>query len=202
MFDKNVLVGGLFLVALMILLALWEKVFTPGQMMGRVPFPQSVLPWVGHGGAWGPIPLTFVLAWIVARHPGEWTVEQWTIAVIIGFVASAGMHWMYCKAVRIPEVYVHAWGELTAAGWVHFVFMAGAIAILILEYIWTISPSRMELGTLSVFLTIYIAVGNHFVLGAIRPEWYQEKPLESPIGWATVGGVAVLLTAVTLIRGT
>src|SRR3989344_5532980 len=87
------------------------------------------LPFLGHGGMWGDfIIISPLIAFILATYGDEWMIEQWIFAVVMGGMGSYIMHEQY-KSGTLPGVHTRK-GRLTRAGKVHFVYMAGAFAVL------------------------------------------------------------------------
>jgi len=198
-FNTTVLVGELGLLALQAIAAYWIGMLTPNQMMARGR-PQG-LPLVAHGGMWGNLLLTALTAHFVTRYGAQWTKGEWVVALIVGTILSGGMHWVYKTYATIPEAHVLG-HRLTFAGWTQFVYMAYVLAVLILFYLGTERPypTRGVMWANTSMLAFYLAIGNHFILGLVAPSWYPNRPLRSPIGWATVIGGSAVLGAVTWLR--
>jgi len=196
MFQKYVLTGLLVLVAMRFGFAWATGTLTPAQMNYSFPYAKSTLPLLFHYGAWGSIPLAFLLAYLVQEHAMEWDAMTCILAIIIGIVGGGLMMWMYAHG-PIPEA-----DKEFPVGLCLFLYMVVAIAIAVLEYFGTAAPSSSELWWVTGFLTLYVALGNHFLLQVFRPLCYNENPLYSPIGWATVLIVGAFLSVVTVVRGT
>ncbi len=195
-FNKTILYGGLALLVLQALAAFQIGMLTPSQMMrnGR---PKG-LPFFAHGGMWGDLLVTALAAHLISRYGAEWTTSAWMLMLVAGGIMSAGMHWVYTHGTT-PEAHVLDHG-LTAAGWIHAVYMTVALAILLLFYLGTRNPSPTLMWWTTGLLTLHLAIGNHFVLGLLAPEWYPDRPLANPTGWATVLGGGAILFVVTWLR--
>lgn len=189
LFNTTILYGGLGLLALQAVAALWTGMLTPAQMKanGR---PQG-LPFLAHGGMWGDLVVTLLLANVVSRYGTQWSHVSVITALAFGMTLSGVMHWIYTQG-DLPEAHVIE-HRLTLAGWLHVIFQGAAFAILVLFFLNTENPSKALLWWTVATLTIHLAVANHFVLGFLKPTWYPGRPLSNPIGWATViGGCAIL----------
>ena len=172
-------------VALQGLFAYYDDFFTPKQMLRHVP---RGLPFVAHGGMWGDVIISLLVATIVDRYSSQWSFREIVLAILVGIVVSFMMHETY-KAGTIPEAHVQ-YGHLTAAGWVHFGYMAAALAVLGLYYLDTEYTPYMWM--VSILLIIHTIVGTHVVLGLVQPDWYSGRPLTSMGTWGAIGGTAVL----------
>ncbi len=195
-FSAWVLWSGLTLWVLQYIIAQIYGWLTPTQM--RSEFPDgSILPLVWHGGIWLDLPLTFLLAYIVSKYGMWWSPSEWLWMGVVGTLASAFMLASY-RSGTTPEAHVQN-HRLTPLGYVLFVYMSGAFTILLLFFIYS-SPTREMVIAVGIFLVVLITVGNHFVLGIVKPEGYFDKPLRSLSGWATVGVGTAILVVATVIR--
>lgn len=194
--SRTIFVGGYVLIALQVLVAWSQNMLTPTQMKlgGRL----QGLPLIAHGGIWGDLYITALVAYIAARYEHQWSTFEWTVALAVGAIASVGMHYMYTLGTT-PEAHVRD-GRLTLAGWIHALYMAVALAVLILFYLTTDPVSKQLMWFSTVLLIVHVMIGNHFVLGWIDPPWYPDRPLRNPIGWATVIVCAVILVIATHYR--
>ena len=173
-------------VALQGLFAHYDDFFTPKQMLRHVP---RGLPFVAHGGMWGDVLIISPLvAVIVEQYSSQWSFKGVVLAILAGLVVSVLMHEIY-KAGLIPEAHVQ-YGHLTSAGWVHFGYMAAALAVLILYFLDTEYTPYM--WVVSILLIFHTAIGNHVPLGLVQPDWYSGRPLTSMGTWGAIGGIAVL----------
>ena len=189
LFNTTILYGGLGLLALQAVAALWIGMLTPAQMIARGR--SQGLPFLAHGGMWGDLVVTFLLANIVALYGAQWSQVSSISSLVFGVTLSGVMHWIYTQG-DLPEAHVIE-HRLTLAGWFHVIFQAVAFAILVLFFLNTMDPSKQLVWWTVAILGIHLAVANHFILGIVRPKWYPGRPLTNPIGWATViGGSAVI----------
>ena len=173
-------------VALQGLFAYYDGFLTSKQMLRRV---SRGLPFMAHGGMWGGVYIISPLvAVIIMRYSPWWSWGKMAIALLAGLIASFLMHETYKKG-KIPEAHVQ-YGHLTGAGWVHFVYMAAALAVLGLYYL--DAEYEPSMWAVSVLLIIHTTIGTHMVLGLVRPEWYSGRPLQSMGTWGVIGGTAVL----------
>lgn len=188
-----VLAAGFLLLYLQALAAHDDKMLTPAQMQAAGV--KEGLPFSAHGGMWGDAVLTLWLAFLVFAFGENWNLYTWGVAAVIGGATSAAMHEQYRRGT-IREAHVKH-NMLTTAGYLHFVYMWGAIAILVLFYLFTPNAASQVTWATTILLVVHVVVANHFVLGLLAPPWYPGRPFKSLIGWATVLGNAALLVFVT-----
>lgn len=171
-----------------------DVILTRRQMLS---WTRTGLPFLAHGGMWGDaLLISPLVAAVVAYSGGQWSWKRVAVAVLVGLAASFAMHETY-QRIPWPEAHVYS-RHLTEAGWVHLVYMAAVIAALLLYYFDAQYTPLMWL--VSAFLVLHIAVGNHVVLGLVRPAWYPGRPLQNVQTWVTIGGTAVLTLGVTALR--
>lgn len=179
----------------------WRSGFlTPAQMQA-----QSVsegLPFVAHGAMWLDATIfAALMAAILARYVDQWTSWQWTVAVVVGFIASAALHWgVYVKA-SLPGPHTRN-GVLTPAGYVHLVYMAIAFAVLVLFYLCTRGLTSAALFWSSTILLLHVIVGTHLPLRlwirATHASWFPSEPLVDATGCATIAGTVIALVALSV----
>lgn len=173
-------------VALQGLFAYYDGFFWPSQMLRKV---SRGLPFFAHGGMWGDvIIISPLVAIIVERYSPQWSFREIVLAILVGLIVSFAMHETY-KAGTFPEAHVQ-YGHLTSAGWVHFGYMAAALAVLGLYYL--DAEYTPYMWVVSALLIIHTAIGTHVVLGLAQPDWYSGRPLQSMGTWGAIGGTAVL----------
>ena len=129
------------------------------------------LPFLAHAGMWGDFFLVSpLIAYILLIYAPYWDIRQYGVAFIVGLSTSAGLHYLYTK-IEIPESHVRS-GRLTRAGWVHFVYMTGAMMVLCLYYFCTPTLSYLSFIVTSVLIMVHVLLSNHIVLEIVRPSWY------------------------------
>lgn len=147
------------------------------------------LPLIAHLGMWGDIPLTLLLANIVARYGSYWTPGNTLRAFLIAGIISTFLHYTYTLS-SFPEAHVRD-HRLTATGWFHAVYMTGALTILALFYF----PShvyyegmgdRFLMTFNSLFLCFHVFCATHIPLSLLNLSWFPEKPLKNPMTWITI----------------
>jgi hypothetical protein len=148
------------------------------------------LPFIVHLGMLGDIALSFLLGFIVWKYGSQWHASQCLVAAIVGIIASIAMHFMYVSGgLKIPESHTYG-GYLTKAGWIHVVYMAAALMILIQFYFFTPNIDPFSLKCVGLLLAVHILLGTHLVLGFILkvfPVSWVGKDYLSDIGaWVTV----------------
>lgn len=194
-----VLLVGFALIATQAWFASRDGWFTPEQMLRR----HTVgLPFTAHLGMWGDIPLTLLLANIVARYGSYWTPGDTLRAFLTAGIISAFLHYTYTLS-SFPEAHVRD-HRLTVTGRFHAIYMTGALTILALFYF----PSHVhyeEMGErvlitfTSVFLCLHVFCATHIPLSLLNFPWFPEKPSKNPLTLITLMGVFALLTWRTFI---
>lgn len=180
------------LVVVQALLASNDQFLTVAQMRNHGT--EQGLPFVWHLGMWGDFfVISFLVAVIVALHGSEWRAKDIEIAAAISTMVTLVMGYIYTRS-STHEAHMHE-HQITAAGWVHLVYMAVAVSTFILFYFYTSRPSGALLITTNIAIVFQIFIGNHMVLGIFKfmggLPWYPDQPLHSFVGWATIGLLAV-----------
>lgn len=171
-----------------------DKFFSVKQMTDRgIP---AGLPFAVHHGMWGDLfIITPLVGLIINSH--QWSVTQMVSALLFGIIVSAVMHKSYTLAAKHEALTEN--GKLTAAGQVHAVYMALALGVFSLFYIYTPAPSHSLLVLTSVLLAIHIVIGTQVVFSFTKPKWFPSDPLKNPATWLVVGSVWVFLIWRTLL---
>jgi len=145
------------------------------------------LPYITHGGMWGDlIALSLILGVSVYLYGSQWSVLEIVGWLTVGIVVSVYMHKMYIDGgCSVPEAHTHG-GKLTIAGIIHEIYMAWVLAILFLLYFSTKDVGPQFLVWTSVALGIHILIGNHMIIGLVKPSWCGRDYLHSTMGWITV----------------
>lgn len=181
------------------LLAYADGMLTPSQMLARYPTHLQGLPFICHGGMWGDLLfITPIVGIIVALYGDQWSTTQMLVMLGIGMVLSGAIHSVY---VMTPFADSLAWkGGISAAGWVHVLYMGVALAIVGLLYFYTANVPPTYLVVVSVLLTAHVAIGNHIVLGWLNElhhwSWCPDF-IHKPDPWITIAAVCVILTGLT-----
>lgn len=145
---------------------------------------------------WGDVfILSPLLGLMVALYGSEWETRQVALSSLMGVLISALMHWTYTLG-KLPEAHTRA-GMLTSVGWVHSVYMAAALTIIILFYFCTPHPAAGFIVAADILLVVHVIAGTHLVLGFVHPVWYPDRPHKNPQTWIVVIGVALILTVLT-----
>jgi len=174
----------------------WRDGFlTPAQMQAHGV--TQGLPFIAHGGMWSDATVfAVVMATILHKYASQWPARQWGIALLIGTLMSAAMHWGVYIHGSLPEAHVR-YGAVTSAGLVHFLYMAASLAILILFYICTKNLTPMVLCCVSLFLLLHMIVGTHVVLklwaNIEHPTWYPAQPIVDITTTVTITTIALIL---------
>jgi hypothetical protein len=137
-------------------LAAWLE----GNFRGR---PDLDLGFVNHGGMWGdlvllPVANAVIVPWL---SPGIWLIGP--LLVASGLSVWLHIRWHGGAGVGAREhmwpTRRHArwWRDLSASGWLHVLYVAGEVALLI-AYALTPMPARVVM-IVSVALTVHIPLG-------------------------------------------
>jgi hypothetical protein len=173
------------------LLAYQDQFLTVSQMRGRGV--DQGLPFLWHFGMWGDLILSGIAAYLIGRYFRNWRFRWISASLAIGFASAIAMNWIY-KLSQIPEAHIQN-HHLTAAGVVHFFYMAIAIAVFIQFLFFTEGVSLRALRTVSVLLCIHVFFGTHMVLGLLKLvhplNWYPAQPLQSSFGWITITAISL-----------
>lgn len=196
---RNLGVLATFVSVLWVLAEGWlahrNGMLTPTQMFAKYPG-QRGLPFMNHGGMWGDILIISPLVGLIVGTYGDtWTPVQIVTMLIIAMILSGVMHWTY---VQTPFPDSLAWkGEgITAAGWLHVIYMGAAFAIIGLLYFCTPSPNRTLVLLTGVLLSAHVVVGTHIPLGIFNEyepmEWCPDFLVPST-GYVVLGAWGVLV---------
>ncbi len=174
----------------------WRKgMLTPADMQES--YIQQGIPFTGHGSTWWVLGcLIPIVATLVSLYASQWSGAQWFLAIAVGVIGSGMMHWLYTQA-PYPDFMVSK-GQLSAAGWAHFVLFAGVIAVLVLTYTSTTHVDKTKPIVTTVYMVWHVFVGNHMLTKTNPPDWFPPYPFWDIGPWGTVLGVAVILGGATM----
>ena len=180
------------LVAVQALLAYQNNFLTVSQMQ-QWGVAQG-LPFVWHFGMWGDFfIISPVAAYVIGRYFVRWRLHWILVSLAIGFITASVFSWVYTSS-GMPEAHVQN-HHLTAAGVVHLIYMAIAIAVFIQFLLFTKDISALELRVISLLLLAHVFFGTQMALGILnsaRPlVWYPAQPLKSIFGWSAVAAVGL-----------
>lgn len=148
---------------------------------------QRGIPLLAHAGVWGDlIILTPLLSVLIGLHGNLWSASDIAVASAIGVVITIGMGFLWVKGAEngLPESLTHG-GAMTIAGYIHAVYMAAALAIIVLFFFYS-GASREAAMVVSVVLAIHVIYGTHIALGLYAPSWYPDRPHNQLVTWITV----------------
>jgi hypothetical protein len=179
-----------FLVVLQACLAYQDRFFNVSQMQERGI--DRGLPFIWHFGMWGDFLVISVLAaYLIARYFARWRRQEILVSLAIGFASAGLMSWLYTLS-DMPEAHIQNHG-LTAAGWIHLIYMASAIAVFTQFFFFSGDVSVSLLRVVSVLLFAHVFFGTHMALGILKfyfpLDWYPVQPLKSVFGWITLWAV-------------
>jgi hypothetical protein len=155
------------------------------------------LPFIAHTGMWSDVTLfAALMATILSMYASQWKIWQWGLALTIGFVCSAAMHWGLYVRGPFPEAHVRD-GLVTSAGMVHFIYMAVGITMVILFYTCTANLAPAIVTSVSVLIVIHVVIGTLIPLkiwaNVAHPIWYPDQPVLDMPTIITMLGVAAIL---------
>lgn len=154
---------AILLIILQGIFAYIDGYLTRGQMIMRHGYSAySGYSLTEHGGMWADV---FIISPLVAHITGTYRfayMSWWSILILIGAVTitiCAGYGYRQAS-VQNPEAHCHN-GKTTMAGWIHGIFAAPTIWILVLFYFTPASPqvSKNDLVTASTLLTPFFFMG-------------------------------------------
>lgn len=127
-----------------------------------------------HGGMWGDLVLLPIANALIVPHL---TVGLWiAIAVPLGTSASLVVHHHWYRGSRPSHSSEHMWPsrpygswyhDLSWAGWLHFVYVAGELALLVGFLIHPKVPTAVMVVT-AVFTV-------HVPIGLLQPRWFLTR---------------------------
>jgi len=181
--EALVLLGGY--------LAYRDDFLTARQMVNNKGFKDG-LPFLAHAGMWGDFFLVSpLIAVIISKFAGQWSYIMIGSCFVVAYIISATMHKLYVTA-KIPESHTYG-GRLTGTGKVHLVYMAIAIAILLLFFFCTKEVSKVMALSTSIILAVHIAIGNHVLVGLFKPSWFSRFPHKEKSTMISIGISWVLI---------
>jgi len=164
----------------------WKDSFlTVAQMRARGLI--SGIPLLGHGGIWSDaLMLTPMLAIITYKYANQWSAKSILLAAVVSLVFTIIMCVVWVKGgFTTPESLTHD-GTLTIAGWLHAVYMLGALAIILLFYFATSRLTSTPVIIVSLILAAHVVIANHIPLSLIGPDWYNGRNYRDLSTWAMV----------------
>lgn len=163
-----------------------DKMLTPAEMHERGI--TKGIPFLWHLGMLGDFILISTLAGIiVAKYSAGWRWTQIRSASIAGIAISAVLHLFY---LQDPTPGAHVLGDkLTLAGLTHLVYMAAALAILLLFFLCTVASPR-AIGVTIGIVIVHMILGTHLLIEVIS--WW------SPIEWYPAGKVVQASTTIAI----
>jgi hypothetical protein len=175
--------------------AWFDGFLTPAQMQAHGV--AQGLPFVAHGAMWSDATLfAGTMATVMTNYAKQWKVRHWAIALTVGVLASAGMHWGVYVNGLLPEAHVRD-GAVTSVGIIHFVYMGMGIAVVVLFYLFTDNPNATMIKWVSALLVLHTIVGTHAPLKLwatyTHPVWYPAGNILDTPAIATVLGTTLAL---------
>ena len=177
----NRLIGPLLCFALNVLVLAEVWLAFKGDMLFPSQFKnlngKPCIPLFGHLGIWGDFFFLSVFCGFAAAFYGsQWSEWQVMKSAIIAIAVTAFFHWLWSKN---PFPNCLAWNnELTPAGWVHAMYMAITLTIVILFYFQTTGITREVAAFVSVALAVHMTAGTQLFTYFASPWWCKELPLK------------------------
>ena len=177
--------------------AWWDKFLTVRQMLERG-FPAGI-PFVHHHGITGDVLVVSpLIATLSQWYGGQWTMFEIAIALHIAAVVSIALHIMYVRgsatSTALPEALTYD-GNLTIAGAIHAIFMAGAFTVVLLFYFCTTGVAASVAIGVSIAFAAHAVYGSHVLLSLLQYDWYPKKSYNEMGTWVSIGAAWVILTA-------
>lgn len=150
-----------------------DKFFTLGQMHSRGI--SRGLPFVRHIAMWSDALLfSSLAAFVVAAHASRWTMEAVVFSAAAGILLSVLMHYSFYVRRSLRGPHAHS-GALTAAGYVHLLYMAAGLTVVFLFYLSTPGLAVQEMWIVTGLLIIHVFFGSLLPLHIMRPRWFSER---------------------------
>lgn len=176
-------------------LAYRNGMLTPKQMSAKYPDWRG-LPFIAHGGMLGDIFIISPLAGIiVGTYGSSWTLVQIVTMFAITMALSGVMHWTYVQT-PFPDSLAWKGDGITAAGWLHVIYMGVAFAIIGLLYLCTPSPNPPLVLLAGLLLCVHVVIGTHILLGVfneLEPIEWCPNFLAPPTGYVVLGAWGTLI---------
>lgn len=180
-----VVLAGFCLILGEVLFASVDSFLTVAQMRTRGL--TNGIPLLGHGGIWSDaLMLTPMLAIITYKYANQWSTKSILLMVIVSLVITRLMCAIWIKSgYAMPESLTHD-GMLTIAGWLHAVYMLGALAIILLFYFATSCLTSTPVIIVSLILAAHVVIASHIPLSLIGPDWYNSRNYRDLSTWTMV----------------
>ena len=134
---------------------------------------------INHGGMWDDLILLSIANAIIVPHV-SWGI--WIpIALIISTIAALWVHHHWYRGDRPDHSCEHMWpsrhlgtwyGDLSWAGWLHVLYVAGELTLLI-GFLLHPMPTATVLAVTAIF-TIHVPIG------LLQPRWFLTRRIASP----------------------
>lgn len=174
---------------------------TVAQMKRSHPDHKIGLPFSWHFGMWGDVLLiTPAAAWIVSAYGAQWELQDVAIVGIFALIASVVLHWFYSLSAFPDSL---AWnGKITAAGYLHVAYTAGALAIVGLWYVFTEHGDTVSVAVVTAVLMVHVLVASKIFIGLLNRHWLHfdwcPMLLDQRDQWAIVAGAWALLATLAV----
>ncbi len=183
-----------FLYIAWIIAAVNDNMFTVGDMRNKGRRFQKGIPITGH---WAMLYLDLVLpllvGYLIQKYGTWWSDLQLVLMLGLGFVLSGVMHWTYIAGgMKFPEAPTYD-GRLTPVGWLHFIYMALALAGIGLFYLCTPKPDAFDVWLATIWLVVHITIGVHVPLKLLKPSWFPYHGAMNVDTLGPIAGAAVVL---------
>lgn len=142
--------------------------------------------------------LPMLLGYLVQKYSAQWAWNYWVVVMVISFGLSIIMHLTYIEAGRAyPDVATHG-GRLTAAGWLHALYMGFALCLIGLFYLASVKPAPSDVWLATVWLVVHVIVGVHVPLKLIKPSWFPYAGIGDAGTLVPIFGATALLIGMSI----
>lgn len=166
--------------------AYWDRFFFVSQMKTRG-FAQG-FPFIIHGGMWSDFfVISPLIAFLTYSYASQWSVSAWTMAALTGSVVSLLLHFLVYLRGELPGSHGYN-GKTTVAGWLHIVYTALALTVVILFLFATNGISNVVLVATSAILILHplTPLMGQALANKFGPEWFPQNPFREPGIWVAL----------------
>lgn len=150
------------------------------------------LPFIWQGAMWGDaFILSPLCAWVICRYGRQWPARKVGRAVGIGITISTILHLGYSSDNLNSAHIVHH--QITAAGWVHVVYAAIAIAVLYLFFVCSNTNKEHEHA-------VYWSLAAFQCTNEIEPAWYLGQDILNTGTMTEIAGMGIAIIFLVLFK--
>lgn len=114
----------------------------------------------------------------------NWLAGLWMAILTAIIIAGCIMLWRNGHEAHALD------GMITPAGWVHALFAAVGVWVVLMVLVMTPAPPAVLLLVMCIIAPAFLFVGQHMFLGMINwdgaADTFRDQPLQNPAGWAVL----------------